>query len=122
MSRSLILAVLVATLAVTTTLSAGRDAHALAPWMLDTMPSNSAGGSQAGLHFDDGTLAARDFTPGSGTAWLRGMLYSKGDFSRTTSGTCTGKTETAAHGRGFRSASMARRGMTITTWTLTSFT
>jgi len=82
MSRSLILAILVGTLAITATLSTGKDAHALAPWMLDTMPSNSAGGNQAGLHFDDGTLAARDFTSGDGTAWLRGMLYSKGDFSQ----------------------------------------
>jgi hypothetical protein len=76
------LASLIVALAFSVTLSTNRDAHALVPWMLDTMPSNSAGGNQAGLHFDDGTLAARDFTTGDGTAWLRGMLYTKGNFSQ----------------------------------------
>ena len=54
-----------------------RPAHAASPWILQIMPSNAAGGSQAGLHFNDAGRAARDFAH-TNSAWIRGWLYTQG--------------------------------------------
>ena len=60
----------------------GQRAYAASPWVVQVMPSNSAGGSQAGLHFNDGGRAARDFAHGN-SAWIRGWLLSPGSHSYT---------------------------------------
>ncbi len=54
-----------------------RPVHAASPWIVQIMPSNAAGGSQAGLHFNDGGRAARDFAH-SNSAWIRGWLLTPG--------------------------------------------
>lgn len=45
--------------------------------VVQIMPSSATGGTDSGLHFDDGVLAARDFGH-TGDAYIRGMLYANG--------------------------------------------
>lgn len=79
MSRKTLMAALTAATIVlgTAGFMVARPVHAASPWIVQIMPSNAAGGSQAGLHFNDGGRAARDFAH-SNSAWIDAVLSRQG--------------------------------------------
>lgn len=76
-SSRLALAILVVALGVWALVSPPPRARAVGATTVQIMPSSAAGGTNYGIHYDDGALTARDFSH-SNSAWLRGMLYANG--------------------------------------------